>query len=369
MAEIGPLEKEIRRRIAAAGPMPVDEYMGLCLADPEHGYYTTRDPLGARGDFITAPEISQMFGELIGLWMTAVWKKMGEPANIRIIELGPGRGTLMKDALRAAEVAPAFRNAVVVHLVEISPALKAQQEETLEHLVIPVYWHPSLNDVPEGPAIIIANEFFDALPIKQAVKSEDGWHERQIGIGDDGKFVFTVVPAPLQHFDRLLPPAPRAAPRESIFEWRSDSVAMDLGRRVARGGAALVIDYGHAASAVGETLQAVGQHAYADPLSAPGNIDLTAHVDFQPLLRAMEAMGGTAYGPIEQSLLLRRLGIETRAATLKSKATRAVAAGIDAALARLTGHGRTGMGSLFKAAAIAHPSVGTPPGFESGPAA
>jgi len=365
MDEPGPLEKEIRRRIAVAGPMPLDEYMALCLVDPTHGYYTTRDPLGIRGDFITAPEISQMFGELIGLWMISVWKQMGAPPNVRIVELGPGRGTLMKDALRAAAVVPEFRNAIVVHLVEISPALKAQQERTLEHLVFPVYWHPSLDDVPEGAAIVVANEFFDALPIKQAVKSFDGWRERLVGIDADGKLAFTAAAETMPQFEKLLPPKVRAAPPGAIFEWRADRAAIDLGRRIAKGGAALVVDYGHAESAVGDTLQAVGRHAYADPMTTPGDIDLTAHVDFQPLTRAMEAMGTKAYGPIEQSAFLRRLGIETRAATLKAKATRAAAAEIDAALARLIGHGRTGMGELFKAAAFAHHAVGVPPGFES----
>ena len=361
-----PLEQEIRRRIAAAGPMPVSEYMALCLADPEHGYYTTRDPLGARGDFITAPEVSQMFGELIGLWMIAVWRQMGAPDNIRIIELGPGRGTLMKDALRAVQVTPAFRDAIVLHLVEISPVLEAQQERTLEHLNIPMFWHPALDDVPNGPAIIIANEFFDALPISQAVKTERGWHERLIGIDDSNNLAFIIADNPIPHFERLLPPTVRVAPLQSIFEWRADTVAMELGRRIAGGGgAALVIDYGHTASAVGDTLQAVGDHAYADPLTAPGSIDLTAHVDFQPLARAVEAMGAIGFGPIEQSTFLHRLGIETRAATLKAKASRAVSAEIDAALARLTGHGRTGMGMLFKVAAFAHPAVGVPPGFET----
>jgi SAM-dependent MidA family methyltransferase len=366
MAETPPLEAEIRRRIAAAGPMPVDEYMALCLGDPDQGYYTTRDPLGTRGDFITAPEISQMFGELIGLWMIAVWKQMDTPDKVRIIELGPGRGTLMKDALRAAKVAPDFRDAIVLHLVEISPVLKAQQARTLEPLTIPAFWHPALEDVPQGPAIIIANEFFDALPIKQAVKSERGWHERRIGIDANGNLAFTITDDPIPRFETLLPELLREAPAQSIFEWRDDTMAMDMGRRIADGGgAALVIDYGHATSAIGETLQAVGRHAYADPLTAPGSIDLTAHVDFQALARAVEAMGANGFGPIEQSLLLRRLGIETRAAKLKAKASRAASAQIDAALARLIGHGRSGMGTLFKAAAFAHSSVGVPPGFET----
>ncbi len=366
-AEFSPLEIEIRRRIAAAGSIPVGEYMALCLGHPEYGYYTTRDPLGARGDFITAPEISQMFGELIGLWMAALWKQMGEPANIRVIELGPGRGTLMSDALRAIQIIPAFRDAIVLHLVEISPVLEAQQERTLEHLGTPMSWHPALEDVPKGPAIIIANEFFDALPVNQVVKTEQGWHERQIEIDAAGNLVFAIAAEPIGHFDMLLPAAVRAAPEQSIFEWRDDTLAMLLGRRIADdGGAALVIDYGHADSAVGETLQAVGQHAYVDPLTAPGNIDLTAHVDFDALARAIELMGANGFGPIEQSQFLRTLGIETRAAALKAKAaSRGAIADIDAALARLTGHGRTGMGSLFKVASFAHPSVGAPPGFEN----
>jgi len=365
MSEILPLETEIRRRIAVAGPMPVAEYMALCLADSEHGYYTTRDPLGARGDFITAPEVSQMFGEMIGLWMAATWKQMGSPENLRIIELGPGRGTMMKDALRAAKVMPDFLKAVVLHLVEISPALEAQQQRTLEPLSMPMFWHPALIDVPPGPAIVLANEFFDALPVHQAVKTEHGWHERQIEVDSTGNLAFTIAPDPIPQLDRLLPPALRNAPDASIFEWRADNVAMELGKRLTRdGGAALVIDYGHAQSAIGDTFQAVGRHAYADPLSAPGSIDLTAHVDFQALAKAVEAMGASGYGPVTQSQLLRRLGIMTRATSLKSKAAAGVAADIDAALKRLISEGAAGMGVLFKAAAFAHPALGVPPGFE-----
>ena len=364
MSDISPLEAEIRRLIVAAGPMPLAEYMALCLSDREHGYYTTHDPFGARGDFITAPEVSQMFGEMIGLWMAAVWKQMGSPENLRIIELGPGRGTMLKDALRAAKVLPNFLEAVVIHLVEISPALEAQQQRTLEALPMPIYWHPSLADVPPGIAIVVANEFFDALPIHHAVKTEQGWHERRIEIDSTGKLAFTAAPEPISHFDTLLPPPLRSAPDGSIFEWRADNVALELGKRLMRdGGAALVIDYGHTQSAVGDTLQAVSRHAYADPLSAPGTIDLTAHVDFQALASAVEAMGANGYGPVTQSQLLRRLGIMTRAASLKSKVPDS-AADIDAALKRLISEGEAGMGALFKAAAFAHPSVGAPPGFE-----
>jgi NADH dehydrogenase [ubiquinone] 1 alpha subcomplex assembly factor 7 len=366
VTDIPPLEREIRRHIAAAGPMPVGEYMALCLGDPTYGYYVTRDPLGAAGDFTTAPEVSQMFGELIGLWMAATWTQMGSPENIRVVELGPGRGTLMKDALRATQVMPAFREATVLHLVEISPVLRAQQQRMLADSGVPVFWHGTLAEVPKGPVIVIANEFFDALPVNQAVKGDSGWHERRVAIGDDGKLIFAVAPDPIPHFDKLLPQAVRDAPAGSIFEWRSELAAMELGRRIAdEGGAALVIDYGHAESTVGETLQAVGHHAYADVLSAPGTLDLTAHVDFQALKRAVEAIGVNGFGPIDQSQLLRRLGIETRAAKLKARATpTAAAAEIDLALARLIGHGHSDMGVLFKAAAFAHPALGTPPAFE-----
>ena len=179
--EFSPLEREIRRLIGVAGPMPIAQYMRLCLTHPQHGYYINRDPLGAGGDFVTSPEISQMFGELIGLWMAAVWRQMGGPEDIRIIELGPGRGTLMHDALRAAKVVDGFRSAIVVHLVEISPALQQIQERRLADLDVPVLWHTTLDEVPAGASIVIANEFVDALPVHQAVKQDDGWHERAVG--------------------------------------------------------------------------------------------------------------------------------------------------------------------------------------------
>ncbi len=364
MDGLSPLESEIRRRIAVAGPMPVSEYMALCLFDREHGYYTTRDPFGTRGDFITAPEVSQMFGELIGLWMSAVWKQMGAPENVRLIELGPGRGTLMKDALRALQIVPDFRAAIVVHLVEISPLLQAQQEAALDNAGVPTFWHKALSEVPKGPAILVANEFFDAQPVNQAIKTDRGWHERRIEIDDFDQLAFTVAPEPIPFFHSLLPPGLRAARTGAVFEWRSDNEAVELGRRVADGrGAALVVDYGHIESGLGETLQAVGQHAFADPLTNAGNLDLTAHVDFQALIRAVEAMGVASFGPIDQSQFLRQLGVEQRAASLRANA--AHAADIDQALARLIGHDRTAMGELFKVVAFAHPFIGAPPGFEA----
>ena len=210
--------------------------MALCLFDPAHGYYTTRDPFGARGDFITAPEVSQMFGELIGLWMAAVWKQMGAPENVRLIELGPGRGTMMKDALRAVQIVPEFRGCHRGCIWSKSVrCCERNRKSTLEDVGVPVFWHAALAEVPKGPAIILANEFFDALPVNQAIKTERGWHERRIEIDADDQLAFTIAPEPMPHF-RDAAAAGVAAPRAgAIFEWRADTAAMDLGRRIADG--------------------------------------------------------------------------------------------------------------------------------------
>jgi SAM-dependent MidA family methyltransferase len=362
--EPSPLEAEIKRLIAVAGPMPVAEYMRMCLSHPEHGYYITHDPLGADGDFITAPEISQMFGELIGLWVASIWRQMGSPDNVRFIELGPGRGTLMLDALRAAKVVEGFRAAVVVHLVEISPALQRLQEQRLGDLEIPIVWHAALEDVPTGPSIVLANEFIDALPVHQAVKQQDGWHERVIDVDGEGRFVFAVAPTPLPFFDSTVPGRLRNAPEGAIYEWRSDKIALEIGRRVRAEGAALVLDYGHAQSEVGDTLQAVSGHSFTNPLASPGRVDLTAHVDFEAVAESAESIGARIYGPVAQRDFLLRLGIDKRAAALKASIPRERAVEIDVALSRLIGGGKRGMGELFKALAICDRKLGLPPGFE-----
>ena len=360
-----PLEKEIRHLIAVAGPMPVAEYMRLCLTHPHYGYYLRSHAIGAAGDFITAPEISQMFGELVGLWAAAVWQQMGAPENMRLVELGPGRGTMMRDALRAAKIVKGFATAVVLHLVEINPKLKDAQRQLLEGLDVPVMWHATLADVPPGPSIILANEFVDALPIHQAVKRGDGWHERVVEIGREGDLAIGVASDPLPHFNATLPRELRQAAENSIFEWRQDTIAMEFGRRVRDEGAALIIDYGHTARGLGETLQAVAGHSFADPLRAPGLVDLTAHVDFMALAQSAEMMGARAHGPVTQGEFLRRLGIEKRAATLKANAAPAKAAETDHALTRLTGTDPGTMGELFKVIAIADPKLRTLPGFEA----
>jgi SAM-dependent MidA family methyltransferase len=360
-----PLKAEIRRRIADAGPMPVAEFTTICLSHPTHGYYMTREPFGREGDFITAPEISQIFGELIGLWAAEVWRMMGSPAEICLIELGPGRGTLMRDALRAAKVLPAFHDAIRLHLVETSPVLRTRQRETLSDRGPRVQWHDSLADIPEATSIVIANEFFDALPVHQAVKRPDGWHERVIGVDGRGRLAFDIAAEPLLSLEQTLPARVRAAPLDAVYEWRSDAWAADLARRTLRGGAALVVDYGHADSAAGDTLQAVRRHQYCDPLQFPGQSDLTAHVDFGALAREAERTGARTHGPVTQATFLRRLGLDARTAALTRGASADAAAEVRAAATRLTESGTTGMGTLFKVLGISHPKLNALPGFDS----
>lgn len=364
--EYSPLESEIRRLISVAGPMPLAEYMRLALTHPQYGYYITHDPIGAAGDFITAPEISQMFGELIGLWLAAVWQQMGSPENLRVIELGPGRGTLMIDAFRAAKIVKDFQAAVVLHLVEIGPNLKEQQRRRLEPLNVPTLWHEALSDVPSGPNIIVANEFIDTLPVHQAIKQTDGWHERVVEVAPDSSLVMSASHDPLPHFDATLPRQLRASSRAgSIYEWRPDAIAIEIGRRVRSDGAALIIDYGHALHGFGDTLQAVAGHSFREPLRKPGQCDLTAHVDFMALAQTAEITGASIHGPVSQRDFLQRLGVEKRAAALKARAPGDKGNQIDQALARLTANGPGGMGELFKVLAIADPKLGPLPGFET----
>ena len=356
MSDYSLLETLIRKHIAANGPMPVSRYMQMCLTHPDHGYYLRRDPLGRDGDFITAPEFSQMFGELIGLWAASVWNAMGMPQEVKFIELGPGRGTMMADALRAVRILPAFHDAISVHLVETSPTLRDRKRLMLA-VAAHVEWYDSIDDVPEGPAIILANEFFDALPVHQAVKQETGWHERVIEI-DDGVLAYGVAKDPIPRFEVLLPPLVRAAPNGAIFEWRSDTAIMTIARRLRdQSGAALIIDYGHLRSDAGDTFQAVAKHNFTNPLRNAGHADVTAHVDVQALARAAEDVGARAHGPVEQGAFLNRLGIETRAQALMKNATEDGKKLITAGLARLTGPSPEGMGSLFKVLGISDPSI------------
>ncbi|WBH18260.1 SAM-dependent methyltransferase [Sphingomonas radiodurans] len=306
-------------------------------------YYATRDPLGVGGDFVTAPEISQMFGELIGLWAADLWDRADRP-DVRWVELGPGRGTLTADALRAATKA-GF--APPVHFVETSPVLRATQSERVPHAI----WHDDVEELPaDRPLIVIANEFFDALPIRQLVRGRGGWHERLVACQDT---LFLPIPGK-QLPDAIIPPHLADAPLGSTIETSPASVGIMrvlAARIVAQGGACLAIDYGYEGPAVGETLQAVRSHAFANPFEAPGERDLTAHVDFATLGLVGTASGASVSGPIGQGSFLTALGIDARAAALGPR----VAPDRD----RLV----EAMGALFKVLAIRHPDWPTPAGF------
>ena len=339
----------IRAQARETGPMTVADYMALCLGHSQHGYYTTRDPLGSAGDFTTAPEISQMFGEMIGLWLAQVWIDAGRPTPFHLIELGPGRGTLMADALRAAQAAPGFVAASDLWLVETSPALRAEQAKLLPG----AQWADRLEQVPEGPCLLIANEFLDALPMRQFIASNKGWCEKRVGLGESG--LAWGLTGPL--------PGGCDAPEGS---WREDSAVVDaIARQIATriaagGGAVLFIDYGYrgADRPPGFTLQALRQHVPADPLEQPGDADLTWLIDFDRLSDNLAPMV-TACAP--QGAFLAHLGIGQRAAQLAS-ARPGEADAIADALERLTGGGQ--MGTLFKAMTAWPEDQPTPPGFE-----
>jgi len=340
-------------QIREHGPITVAEFMQAAA----EAYYGKGDVFGADGDFITSPEISQVFGELVGLWCAVVWQKMGQPKPVRLIECGPGRGTLMADALRAAGRIPNFPNSTSIHLVEKSAALQKIQEHALkDHSVS---WHSDIQSCPAGPAIVIANEFLDALPIKQFLRMSDGWRERCVSIDASGALAFTTSSEPSA--SEL---CPADAITGEIFEYSpavEDFVGEIADRIVAQGGAALFIDYGHKISATGETLQAVKHHKPHPVLSNPGNADLTAHVDFELVAKSAQAKGARVFGPIEQGTWLSRLGIKVRGAQLSSGKDDKIAQAVLAGVRRLTEP--DAMGALFKVLAISHPDLTDLEGF------
>lgn len=359
-----PLEAALRQHIETKGPISVHDYMAQCLGHGACGYYITRNPIGARGDFITSPEISQVFGELIGLWSVHVWDMMDRPARLHLIELGPGRGTLMADMLRTARVMPAFHAAIEVHLVETSPMLRQAQQQTLSGAHAPLFWHNDVGSLPEGPAIVIANEFFDALPVRQFIRASDGWRERMVGLAPDGALTFLAGPSAQ---DGDIPAVLADNPEDSILERAEASAAImeNLAARLTReNGALLAIDYGHTTTAAGDTLQAVRAHAYVDPLHMPGEADLTVHVDFQALAEAAMRGGATTHVPLTQRDFLLRLGAAQRTQQLKLKATPEQGRALDLGLARLTDPSPTGMGQMFKVLAVTAPGLPCPPPFD-----
>ncbi|AWB20986.1 methyltransferase [Methylobacterium currus] len=357
-----PLLGELRRLIAVEGPITIERYMALCLGHPVHGYYRTRDPLGAAGDFTTAPEISQIFGELLGLWTAEVWYGLGRPAPFRLVELGPGRGTLMADALRALRAAaPDCLAAADLHLVETSPTLRAAQERALANAA--PTWHDAIDTLPGGPAILIANEFFDALPVRQYQRTERGWCERRVGLNGDA-LAFGLSPDPTPE---ITAPeiAPHAAPGAILT---LPAVALDLIRQIAgrlarEGGALAAIDYGDLYGGTADTLQAVARHRFADPLAAPGETDLTAQVDFAALARAAAGEGAVVHGPVTQADFLLALGLAQRAERLAARANPVQAAAVKAGADRLIDRTPRDMGHLFKVMGLAGPGQPGLPGF------
>jgi NADH dehydrogenase [ubiquinone] 1 alpha subcomplex assembly factor 7 len=348
-----PVGETIKALIAIQGPISIAEFMTIALHDPSGGYYATRDPFGAQGDFVTAPEISQMFGELIGLWIGQTWMDQGAPAWPLLVELGPGRGALMRDALRALKLVPKLRSGLEAVLIEASPVLRRQQQETLADSGVTVQWADSFEAVAKDrPLFLIANEFFDALPIRQYVKTERGWCERMVTLDEAGALAFALSPVAVA--EGRLPADRLHAPLGGFYETSpaSEALTEDIADRVARlGGAALIVDYGYDAPGFGETLQAMARHKFTNVLSAPGACDLSAHVDFAALAAAASRGGARACGPVGQGAFLTALGIAQRAEKLNAQAARD----------RLTAPEQ--MGSLFKALAIVPDTAPTPAGF------
>jgi NADH dehydrogenase [ubiquinone] 1 alpha subcomplex assembly factor 7 len=353
-----PLHDILAKRIATSGPITLADYMADCLMHPEHGYYTSERVFGADGDFTTAPEVSQMFGEMLGLWLADRWYKMEKPDGVQLIEFGPGRGTLMADILRATEPVEGFHDALTVHFIEASPQLRAQQAEKVPH----AHWHDDLSTVPEGPSLIIANEFFDALPIHQFEKHEERWCERRVHATEDGALQLVLTQAGPKF--GLTPRLLHNSPNGSILEVcpAGLSIAGTMAERLfAYGGAALVIDYGYRTSAVGDSFQAMKGHKFCDPFAAPGTADLTAHVAFDQLATAARSKGASTYGTAAQGAFLMSLGMGERAQQLANSTDQEGQERILSELKRLTAPDE--MGTLFKILALQDPKLPAPPGF------
>jgi NADH dehydrogenase [ubiquinone] 1 alpha subcomplex assembly factor 7 len=354
------LAERLRAQIAADGPLTVAQYMTACLHDPRDGYYATRPRLGEAGDFVTAPLVSQMFGELLGLWAVEAWNRMGQPSPVLLVEAGPGDGTLMGDVLRAVRLAPGFLEAARLHLVETSPPLVEAQRRRLAGGPLEPAWCGGLAALPSGaPVILLANELLDCLPARQFVRTERGWAERMVGLDTDGALAFGLASRPLDH---VLPPAAPGAVVE--ISAAQEAFGAELGALLAReGGVALLIDYGRGEPGTGDTLQALKGHQKLSPLESPGEADLTVHADFPAVAAAARAAGAFAAPILAQGEFLLRLGAAERAqALMRARPDRAEV--VQRQLARLTEPGQ--MGALFKVLALHAPQALIPPGFEEG---
>ena len=364
LTEKTPLEDRLIDLIKLKGPITVADYMADALGHPHDGYYMSESPLGAAGDFTTAPEISQIFGELIGLWLIEAWRGMGAPTDFNLIELGPGRGVMMEDMLRAARLRPEFVKNAQIWLLETSGRLRVEQQKRLRASDVKPMWADDFSDIAPAPSLIVANEFFDCLPIHQYQRVERGWRERMVGLSEDGARLDFVL-------DKTPPPASLGLPdiadseEGDIFETAPaarDFVADICALVKEHGGCALVIDYGHMRSGLGDTLQAVRKHQYWPPLATPGRADLTAHVDFDALSRAAIDGGAAVYGPETQGRFLERLGLNVRVEMLCKGKSPAKVDEIRAGAYRIAAPEK--MGEIFKVMCIASTSSPAPAGFE-----
>ncbi|MFE0014784.1 class I SAM-dependent methyltransferase [Mesorhizobium sp. NPDC059054] len=353
------LKRRIIELISTAGPIPTSEYMALCLFDPEAGYYTTREPFGTGGDFITAPEVSQMFGELVAVWLYETWRAVGSPMPVTLAEIGPGRGTLTKDMLRTLErLDPAFVAGASIALIETSPRLREKQRDGLAGSAASVKWHETVASLPGAPLLIVGNELFDAVPIRQFVRTSDGWRERMVGLDENGELAFFAGAASLD--PSLLPPDAESAPDGSIVEIapaRSALMQTIADQIAAHGGAGLFFDYGHLQPGVGDTLQALRSHEYEGVLASPGEADLTSHVDFSALATSARIAGLRADFTTQGSFLL-GMGLLERAGRLGADADDATRERLSGEVERLAGP--QAMGDLFKVLAVAHEDIALP---------
>ena len=351
------LEDELKMLISQSGPMTMAQYMGNCLSHPKYGYYMNKDPFGVEGDFTTAPEVSQMFGEMLGMWIANTWQAMDSSAAIQLIELGPGRGTLMADILRVLNIVPALKEKLSVHMVEMSETLtQAQQANLKQESELNIKWHKSLNDVPKGTAFIIANEFFDALPAHQFEYNSEGWCERMMGL--EGDKLTPCLSAPTSALFMCDEALRNNAKPADILEVSPLSITImgDISRRIKdHGGAALIIDYGYLKSAYGDSLQALKNHAHCSPFENAGHADITTHVNFEILSKCASELGLDVFGATSQGEFLGQMGIAMRAEKLSANATEKQKDDIKAAIKRLTGSDE--MGTLFKVMAV---STGQP---------
>lgn len=350
------LKERIIRQIKATGPISVADYMALCLFDGQAGYYTTRDPFGKDGDFITAPEISQMFGELLGVWCVDAWAALGSPQDFVLCEIGPGRGTLMSDLLRtAARISPAFITAAKVTMVEISDRLTQIQQATLVNAGSPIEWRKQISEIASGPIVLVANELFDAVPSRQYVKANGRFVERMISIDADGNLVFAAGSGSIEQ--ALLPMGADIAPEGSVFEIAPARSALmqEIAARVGQDrGAALLIDYGHLSQGYGDTLQALSRHAPIDTLDTPGAADVTTHVDFYSLAQAARAEGCKTSAMAQGDFLL-AMGLLDRAGALGHGKSPEFQDQIHLDVERLAGPEQ--MGTLFKVLCVTDPAT------------